>query len=175
MDLLLFIQEGLDCYRQMDFVDILLVPNFVITTSLDPRDWWDESETNAWTDWDLIDERRVISWQRCINAFFSKDNCTRSKWQKVFLVNSCMPELQKEIDKKYNKLKKCQKGGFIYLYYMFICLFTMTHEVKKDVLDWLAFCKTKGLVKVQCKNMTNTKLLLLGSCKKLTAVGKLHD
>ncbi len=42
------------------------------------------------------------------------------------MVNSYTPELQKEIDKKYNKLKKSHKGGFIYLFYMLSYLFTMT-------------------------------------------------
>ena len=50
-----------------------------------------------------------------------------------------MPELQKEVNKKYSKLKKAEKGGFIYLYYMLRNLFTMTREVKKAILDWLAF------------------------------------
>ncbi len=73
-----------------------------------------------WTNWDSIDESCAISWQWHINKLFSKnkDNHTSSKWLKVFLVNSCMPELQKEVDKKYNKLKKSQKSGLIYLYYM---------------------------------------------------------
>ncbi len=39
MDLLLCVQEGLYCCKRMDFMDILLVPYFVSTTSLDPRDW----------------------------------------------------------------------------------------------------------------------------------------
>ena len=88
-----------------------------------------------WTDWDSIDERQAKSRQWCINKFFAKDDRTSSKWLKVFLVNSCEPELQKEVDKKYNKLKKSEKGGVIYLFYMLSSLFTMTRETKKAILD----------------------------------------
>ncbi len=126
MDMLLCVQDGLHHSKWMDFMDMLLVPNFVNTNSTDPRDWCYESETNVWTNWDSIDDCREISWKRCINKFFCNDNLTSRKWLKMFLVNSCMTELQKEIDKKYNKLNKSQKGGFIYLYYMLSCLFTMT-------------------------------------------------
>ncbi len=63
----------------MDFMATLLVPDFVTSTTLDPRDWWEKSKTNAWTDWDSIEECCAISWQWCINKFFSKDNCTSRK------------------------------------------------------------------------------------------------
>ena len=159
----------------MDFMDILLVLNLVNPTSKDPKDWWDELETNTLTDWDFIDECHSMSWQWCINKFFSKEDHTSSRWLKVFLVNSCMPELQKDFDKKYGKIKKSQKGGFIYLYYMLSCLFTMNQELKKAILDWLVFWKTKGSAKVQGKNMSHTELLLLVSCKRLATVGVLHD
>ncbi len=49
MDLLLRVQEGLHRSERMDFMDILKVPAFVNTTSTDPRDWWDASDTNMWT------------------------------------------------------------------------------------------------------------------------------
>ncbi len=88
MDLLLCIQEGLHHCKQMNFIDILLVANFVRTASLDPRDRWNESETTKWTSWGLIDKCDVIFWQWCINKIFSKDDCTSVKW---FLVNSHMP------------------------------------------------------------------------------------
>ena len=175
MDLLLRVSEGLHRSKRMDFMDILQVPAFVNTKSQDPQDWWDKTETNMWTDWDSIDERQAKSWQWCINKFFAKDDRTSSKWLKVFLVNSCTPELQKEVDKKYNKLKKSEKGGVIYLFYMLSSLFTMTRETKKAILDWLAFWKSKGLAKVQGKNMAHAELLLLGSCKRLAAVGVLHE
>ncbi len=46
--------------------------------------------------------------------------------------------------------------------------------MKKSIIDWLAFWNKKGLAKVQCKNMDRSEILLLGSCKRLAAVGALH-
>ena len=62
MDLLLRVDEGLHRCKRLDFMDILLIPNFNKTPSNDPADWWDESETNLWTDWDAIAERQALYW-----------------------------------------------------------------------------------------------------------------
>jgi hypothetical protein len=174
MDLFLWVQKGLHCLERMVFMDILKVPAFVNTTSTNPQNWWDESETNMWTDWDSIDERQAVTWQWCINKFFSEEDCTSSTWLKVFLVNSCTPELRKEVDKKYAKLDNSKKGGVSYLYFMLHCCFTMTREVKKAIIDYLSFWKSKGLAKVPGENMALSELQLLRSCKRLAAVRALH-
>ena len=175
MDLMLRLSEGHHRSKRMDFMDILLVPKLLNSSSPDARDWWDESETNLWTDWDSISERQAISWQWCVNKFFSEEDRISSRWLKIFLVNSSTPELRKEVDKKYDKLDKSKKGGVTYLFYMLGCLFTMTREVKKAIQDYLAFWKSKGLAKVQGENMAIAEHLLLGACKRLAAVGALHE
>ena len=88
---------------------------------------------------------------------------TSSKWLKVFLVNSCTGDLNKEVEKRYPKLPLSQKGE-VYLYYMLNSCFKMTREVKKAILQWLFYWKTKGLSRVKGENMAQAELLLLGSC-----------
>ena len=51
----------------------------------------------------------------------------------------------------------------------------MTQEVKKAILQWLSYWKTKGLSRVKGENMAQAELLLLGSCKQLWADGSLHS
>ena len=151
-DLIIRAHEGQQRCKRYDFMSILLIPNFKPSSSADPSDWWDESEINLWEDWDKISERQAISWQYCINKRFSEEDRTSSVWLMVFLVNSCSPELNKEIEKKLDKLPNNQRGGVIYLFYLLTSSFKMSREVKKAIQSYLSFWRDKGLSKVQGEN-----------------------
>ena len=99
---------------------------------------------------------------------------TSSKWLKVLLVNSCTPDLNREVETEYNKLQKSEKGGVIYLYLMLKSRFTLTREVKSAIISYLQYWKTKGLARVTGENMVQAQLLILGACKRLDAVRELH-
>jgi len=172
-DLILRAHEGQQRCKRYDFMSILLIPNFKPSSSADPSDWWDESEINLWEDWDKISERQAISWQYCINKRFSEEDRTSSVWLMVFLVNSCSPELNKEIEKKLDKLPNNQRGGVIYLFYLLTSSFKMSREVKKAIQSYLSFWRDKGLSKVQGENVAQAELLIVGCCKRLDAVGSL--
>ena len=134
-------------------MSILLIPNFKTPNlnqaqSFDPSDWWGESETNLWVDWDKSNKRRATSWQYCINRRFSDEDRTSSCWLNVYLINSCSAELNKEIDKKFNTLHKNQKGRVTYLFYLLTSTFKMTREVKKAIQQYLGFWHDKSLSKV---------------------------
>ena len=161
-------------------MSILLIPNFKTpnlaqTHLVDPSDWWDELETNLWEDWDKITERKVTSWQYCINKCFFDEDRTSTHWLYVFLVNSCNAELNKEIEKKFDKLHKNRKGGVTYLFYLLTSTFKMTCEIKKAIQHYLGFWRDKGLSKIQGENVAQAELLLLGCCKRLDAAGALGD
>ena len=51
----------------------------------------------------------------------------------------------------------------------------MTREAKIAILQWLAWWKSKGLSRIPAKNMAVAELHILGSCKRLHAVGSLPD
>ena len=110
-----------------------------------------------------------------MNKRFSDEDCTSSRWLKAFLVNSCSPDLKKEVEKKYDKLAKNQKGGVIYLYYLLSACFKMTRESNKAIQQYLDFWKEKGLAKVQGENVLQAELLILGCCKRLDATGALQE
>ena len=180
LQLILCSHEAHQRCKRYDFMSILLIPNFKTpnlaqTHPMDPSDWWDESETNLWEDWDKITKRQATSWQYCINKRFSDKDRTSSRWLYVFLVNSCSAELNKEIEKKFDKLHKNQKGGITYLFYLLTSTFKMTREVKKAIQHYLGFWCNKGLSKIQGENVAQAELLLLGCCKRLDAAGALGD
>ena len=67
--------------------------------------------TLVWTNWDSLTYEQVLSWQWCINKFFLEEDRISSKWSKVLLMNSCNPDLNREVETEYNKLLKSEKGG----------------------------------------------------------------
>ena len=146
---------------------ILLIPNFKDTTSCEPSDWWDESETNLWEDWDKISEHQAISWQYCVNKRFSLEYRTSSVWLMVFLTSSCSTELHKEIEKKLEKLPNNQRGGVIYLYYLLTASFKMSRDVKKAIQTISAF----GVIKVFPRS--RAKMWRMLSCSSLVVASVL--
>jgi len=175
LDLLMTVELGKTRATQFDMLDVLKIPNLKGGYEhTDPVDWWDDSETLLWTNWDSLTMEQVLCWQWCINNFFSDADRTSSKWLKVLLVNSCTPDLNREVETEYNKLQKSEKGGVIYLYLMLKSCFTLTREVKSAIVSYLQFWKTKGLARVTGENMVQAQLLILGACKRLDAVRELH-
>ena len=67
LQLILRSHEAHQRCKRYDFMSILLIPNFKIPSLAqihpsDPSEWWDESETNLWEDWDKVTERQATSW-----------------------------------------------------------------------------------------------------------------
>ena len=86
----------------MDFMDIYKISEMMgKTLSTDPADWWDESETNIWEDWDLLSETQVRAWQYSVNKRFSDEDRVASRWLQSFVYNSSTDELRSAIEKKY--------------------------------------------------------------------------
>ena len=75
------VKEGHTRSVQMNFMDICKIPEMMgKTSSTDPADWWDESETNIWEDWDLLSETQVRAWQYSVNKRFSDEDRVASRW-----------------------------------------------------------------------------------------------
>lgn len=50
--------------KSMDWIDICLIPKLKrYNNSENCEEWWDESETNLWTDWDSLDVETIMAWQ----------------------------------------------------------------------------------------------------------------
>ena len=95
----------------MDFVDICNVSQLGGNlSSNNPVDWWDGSEINLWTDWDLCTHKQIRRWQFSVNKFFSDKDRSASDWLQVFVYNSSTDSLRTAVAKKYNKLPLNQKG-----------------------------------------------------------------
>ena len=54
------VKEGHTRSIRMDFMDICTIADMTgNTSSNDPADWWNQSETNIWEDWDLLTDTQV--------------------------------------------------------------------------------------------------------------------
>ena len=96
----------------MDFVYMCLVTK--LTGNLESKncpDWWDNSEVNNWTNWDLRNNDQIMAWQYSINKHFSAVDSIMSCWLKDFVYMSSTNSLQNAINKKYNKLTSNCHGG----------------------------------------------------------------
>ena len=170
------VREGHSRAKKMDFMDISTIPRMTgDTSSSDPADWWDNTETNIWTDWDQLDELQVRGWQYSINKRFGPGDRVASRWLQMFVENSSTDELRTATLKKYEKLATNQRGGVIYLYYTLCTMFTMSREVKQAMLNYLDYFKNKGLAKVvRDENVLQAEAEVVGVCKRLHAAGSLH-
>ncbi len=80
---------------QMDFMDIYTIADMTgDTLSSDPADWWNQSETNTWEDWDLLSDTQVQAWQYSINKRFGDEDRVASRWLQSFVHNSLTDELR---------------------------------------------------------------------------------
>eukprot|EP00956_Cyclotella_meneghiniana_P033577 scaffold97266_cov78-Cyclotella_meneghiniana.AAC.1 len=71
------VKEGHQRAKMVDWMDICVLPKLAgDLRSLNPVDWWDESETNLWTDWDRCTLTQIKAWQYSINKRFSAQDRT---------------------------------------------------------------------------------------------------
>ena len=171
------VKEGHTRSIRMDFMDICTIADMTgNTSSNDPADWWNQSETNIWEDWDLLSDTQVRAWQYSVNKRFSDEDRVASRWLQSFVHNSSTDELRSAAHKKYDKLPKNQRGGVIYLYYTLTSMFTMSRDIKQAMLNYLDYFKNQGLAKVvRNENVLQAKAEIVGVCKRLDAAGALHE
>ena len=148
----------------MDFMDICKIPEMMgKTSSTDPADWWDESGTIIWEDWDLLSEIQVRAWQYSVNKRFSDEDRIASRWLQTFVYNSSTDELRPATEKKSGKLPMNQRGGVIYTYYTLSAMFTMSRDIKQAMFNYLDYFKNQGLAKVvRNKNVLQAKAEVVG-------------
>ena len=83
------VKEGQTISVCMDFMDICTIADMTgNTSSSDPADWWNQSETNIWEDWDLLSDTQVRAWQYSVNKRFSDEDRVASRWLQSFVHNS---------------------------------------------------------------------------------------
>jgi len=171
------VKEGHTRSIRMDFMDICTIADMTgNTSSTDPADWWNQSETNIWEDWDLLSDTQVRAWQYSVNKRFSDEDRVASRWLQSFVHNSSTDELRSAAHKKYDKLPKNQRGGVIYLYYTLTSMFTMSRDIKQAMLNYLDYFKNQGLAKVvRNENVLQAEAEIVGVCKRLDAAGALHE
>ena len=171
------VKEGHTRSIRMDFMDICTIADMTgNTSSSDQADWWNQSETNIWEDWDLLSDTQVRAWQYSVNKRFSDEDRIASRWLQSFVHNSSTDELRSAAHKKYDKLPKNQRGGVIYLYYTLTSMFTMSRDIKQAMLNYLDYFKNQGLAKVvRNENVLQAEAEIVGVCKRLDAAGALHE
>ena len=85
----------------MDFMEVCTLPKLEGNLESDlPEDWWDESETNVWVDFDKLDYETVLSWQYSINKRSSVENRIASRFLKEFVYNSSTDSLKEAVGPK---------------------------------------------------------------------------
>lgn len=171
------IEEGHDRCKMHDMGDILNCAQLkpAIPTNAKCEDWWDDTETNIWTSYDTITPGQARSWQYSINKKFGAENQMSDMWLQRFLYNSSTDELRRLIKKKFEELAPNTQGGFIYLYYLLNSLFSTSRETKEAMLEQIQYFRKTGLSKVVGENVELTSLNLSSLCKKLNAIGALHE
>ena len=106
------VNEGHSRSKSMDWMDICLIPRLNrYNNSENCEDWWDESETNLWTDWDSLDVETIMAWQYSINKRFSREDRTGSRWLKEFVYKTSSDSLKSVIAKRYDRFSKGCLGG----------------------------------------------------------------
>ena len=157
----------------MDFMYICTIAAMMgNTSSTDPSNWRDESETNIWEDRDHLTETQVQAWQYSVNKRFSEEDRIASRWLYSFVYNSSTDKLRSATEKKYSKLPRNQRGGVIYTYYALSSMLTMSRDIKQAMLDYLDLFRTQGLAKVvRNENVLQAEAEVEGVCKRLNAAG----
>ena len=79
------------------------------TTDPNCTKWFDNTETNLWTQCEKLNKQQVRCWQYAINRRFSKEDRTASCWLKEFIYNSSTDGLRSAVEKKYNVLDPKEK------------------------------------------------------------------
>ena len=79
-------------------MNICLIPKLKRYNNSDNyEEWWDESETNVWTDWDSLDMETIMAWQYSINKRFSLEDRTGSRWLKEFFYKTSSDSLKSAV------------------------------------------------------------------------------
>jgi len=158
-------------------MDICTLANFTGNTlSTNCSEWWGNQEINIWTDWEKISEAHAQAWQLSVNCRFSDGDLTASLWIKEFIYNSCTDSLRTAIGKKFTKISLEQQGGVTYLWYCLDEMFTMSHEVHRAMLDFIALFKRRCMAQYTGKNILVIEEELQCVTKRLSANGSLtHD
>ena len=101
-------KEGHNRSQSMDFMEVCTLPKLEGNLESDlPEDWWDESETNVWVDFDKLDYETVLSWQYSINKRFSVENRIASRFLKEFVYNSPTASSKESVEDLYtNSFRK---------------------------------------------------------------------
>ena len=162
----------------MDMMAICLLPQLItsaVLAGLSCPQWWDETETNIFDEWDKLTLQQVKLWQYCVNKRFSLADRIASSWLKVFIYKSSTDSLRAAVAKKYDKIHRTCKGGVMYLYLTLCAMFHMNKDVKKAMLDFIDIFKTKGLANYAAENVLQASEELSGVCKRLDAVRALTD
>ena len=143
------------------------------TTDPNCTEWFDDSETNLWIEYEKLNKQQVRCWQYAINRKFSKEDRTASRWLKEFIYNSSTDGLRSAVEKKYDVLDPKERGGVIYAYLTLCKMFELNRDTKESMLAYLGFFKKRGVAHYPGENVLVASNELLGVCNRLAAVDAL--
>lgn len=172
------VKEGYQRSKAMDFMDICNISGLSDCTNLDsedPRDWWDGTIINIWTDWEWYNDEQIRRWQYSVNKFFGDEDRIASNWLYTFIYNLSTDSLRTAVTKKYKKLPLNQQGGVMYLFLTLKEMFQMSREVKDAIFKFLDIFKRNGVSRYTGENVLVVAEEILGVCKRLDAVNSLQD
>lgn len=170
------VKEGHQRSKMMDFMDVCTVSRLGGNlSSSNPVDWWDGTEINLWTDWDLCTDEQIRRWQYSVNKFFSDEDRIASNWLQAFVYNSSTDSLRTAVAKKYDRLPLNQKGGVVYLYLTLNEMFQMSREVKEAMYKFLDIFKRQGISRYTGESVLVASEEILAVCKRLDAVHALQE
>ena len=101
------VKEGKQHAIAMDMMAVCLLPQLItsaVLAGLPCPQWWDETETNIFDEWDKLTLQQVKLWQYCVNKRFSLADRIASSWLKVFIYKSSTDSLRAAVAKKYDKI-----------------------------------------------------------------------
>ena len=159
--------------KAFDLMDICNIAGLKPSTSSNCKKWFDETETNMWTDSDKLTLQQVTCWQYALNTKFSKEDRIASRWLKEFIYNSSTDALRSAVGKKYDDLEVKLRGGVIYAYLTLREMFEVNRDTEESMKSFLAFFKKRGVAHYPGENVVVASTELLGVCKRLASVNAL--
>ena len=62
--------------KSFNFMDICVTANLVATRNCECKNWFDNLQTNLWTDYEKLTKQQLRFWQYTVNTRFFKEDCT---------------------------------------------------------------------------------------------------
>mmetsp|Transcript_7314 Transcript_7314/g.15019 ORF Transcript_7314/g.15019 Transcript_7314/m.15019 type:complete len:368 (+) Transcript_7314:1137-2240(+) len=150
-----------------------LKPGLDVTTVSHVAQLWDGSVMHdLLRDWEKIDWKTVCYWQYSINKRCSPIEKDSNRWALQLFYNSCTVNLREQINVRYKPLPQGYKGGVMYTWVLFHCLFAKSRDTTAALKKFLKVFEQKGLQRIKGENVVITKKEMLAVCRQLFSTGE---